>query len=55
MRPVDPLTWRQVSPLLDRALDITHGDRAGFRADVRAQLVALVEETRVTRIRLWTV
>src|ERR1700754_239264 len=37
MRPVDPLTWQQVSPLLDRALDITDGDRAGFLADVRAQ------------------
>jgi Tol biopolymer transport system component/serine/threonine protein kinase len=37
MRPVDPLTWQQVSPLLDRALDITHGDRAGFLADVRVQ------------------
>jgi Tol biopolymer transport system component/serine/threonine protein kinase len=37
MRPVDPPTWRQVSPLLDRALDIADGDRAGFLADVRAQ------------------
>ena len=37
MRPVDPLTWRQVSPLLDRALDIEDGDLAGFLADVRAQ------------------
>jgi Tol biopolymer transport system component/serine/threonine protein kinase len=36
MRPVDPLTWRQVSPLLDRALDITDSGRASFLAEVRA-------------------
>ena len=47
MRPVDPLTWRQVSPLLDRALDITSGDRAGFLADVRAhqpELAPILED-----------
>src|SRR5262245_12841749 len=37
MHPVDPQIWRQVSPLLDRALDITDAARAGFLADVRAQ------------------
>jgi Tol biopolymer transport system component/serine/threonine protein kinase len=50
MRPVDPLTWRQVSPLLDQALDITHGERAGFLADVRAQqpeLAPLLEDLLV--------
>jgi serine/threonine protein kinase len=47
MRAVDPMTWRLVSPLLDRALDIADNERAGFLAAVRTDqpdLAPLLED-----------
>jgi Tol biopolymer transport system component/serine/threonine protein kinase len=47
MRAVDPMTWRLVSPLLDRALDIADDERAGFLAEVRTDrpdLAPLLED-----------
>jgi hypothetical protein len=47
MRRLDVTTWRLVSPLLDRALDLDSEGREGFLVQVRVErpeLAALLED-----------